>query len=367
MRKSTAEQQSTGADVGQRGGMPLRMNGSQDSRKPSMTSRRTNGKGWEIRLGALQVVVWLGLSIGAVFGSYFIGFFSGRYVGFETARAASGVDVPKLAVTDEIPERSAQNMSGIIEQLSSNATITKEVKPTTGKGASGDARNGKAPEVSKGEEAAASFAAAKTVDTTQNQQTEPLFDTLNANYADAEAATGNESLENALVEDPGKGAEVRLLGQEVETKPAQQLANSAPIKVAENVKAPVAKQELLDPPVKVKEPTVEKVAPAEKVAQDSSTATPGKSSKAPAVVKKVPPGYFVQVAAPKTVKEAEVIAKRLKGSGFPVVIEDFSTGKSPYFRVLVGPEDNKVQAERLVGQVKREQYISGNPFIRQSK
>jgi cell division septation protein DedD len=62
-----------------------------------------------------------------------------------------------------------------------------------------------------------------------------------------------------------------------------------------------------------------------------------------------------------------VVAKRLRGSGFPVMIEDFSTGKSPYFRVLVGPEDNKVQAERLVGQVKRESYISGKPFIRQSK
>lgn len=361
MRKSTAEQQSTGADVGQRGGMPLRMNGSQDSRKPSMTGRRANGKGWELRLGALQVVVWLGLSIGAVFGSYFIGFFSGRYVGFETARAASGVDVPKLAVTDEMPERSAQNMSGIFEQLSSNATITKEVKPAVGKGASGEGRSGKAVEVSKGEEAAASVAAAKTVDTTQNQQTEPLFDTLNANYADAEAATGSNALENALVEDPGKGAEVRLLGQEVDVKPGQQVANNAPIKVAENSKASVVKQEVVEAPTKAKESVVERVT------QDPSATTSAKSTKAPAVVKKVPPGYFVQVAAPKTVKEAEVIAKRLKGSGFPVVIEDFSTGKSPYFRVLVGPEDNKVQAERLVGQVKREQYISGNPFIRQSK
>ncbi|MBN8550818.1 MAG: SPOR domain-containing protein [Deltaproteobacteria bacterium] len=35
-----------------------------------------------------------------------------------------------------------------------------------------------------------------------------------------------------------------------------------------------------------------------------------------------------------------------------------------YYRVLVGPEQNRDRAQRLVGQLKRESYIHGDPFLR---
>jgi cell division septation protein DedD len=86
------------------------------------------------------------------------------------------------------------------------------------------------------------------------------------------------------------------------------------------------------------------------------------------MVKQVlPPGYFAQVAAPKRLQEAQDVARRLKRSGFPVVIETAHVRGEDYYRVLVGPEDGKVQAERLVDQLKRESYLSGTAFLRRVK
>jgi hypothetical protein len=38
-----------------------------------------------------------------------------------------------------------------------------------------------------------------------------------------------------------------------------------------------------------------------------------------------------------------------------------------YYRVLVGPEQNRVHADRLVGQLRSERYLAAPPFIRQVK
>jgi cell division septation protein DedD len=111
-----------------------------------------------------------------------------------------------------------------------------------------------------------------------------------------------------------------------------------------------------------KAPVVEEEAPAAKVAKPVET----KKEKV-SVVKRLPKGYFAQVAAPKTKGEAEELARKLRKSGFPVVLEDNSTGRSPFYRVMVGPEDNKVQADRMLGQLKREKYLDGKIFVRQVK
>ena len=66
MRKSSVEQaiqQNSGSAV--RRGFKFRP--SENNGRPSMSSRRSSGRGWEIKLGPLQVVVWLGLALGAIF------------------------------------------------------------------------------------------------------------------------------------------------------------------------------------------------------------------------------------------------------------------------------------------------------------
>jgi cell division septation protein DedD len=151
---------------------------------------------------------------------------------------------------------------------------------------------------------------------------------------------------------------VRVLGREADVVEgaAAELEDSATAKKAAGV-APAA-QEV----VTKKAPVVEEEAPVAKVAKPVET----KKEKV-AVVKRLPKGYFAQVAAPKTKGEAEELARKLRKSGFPVVLEDNSTGRSPFYRVMVGPEDNKVQADRMLGQLKREKYLDGKIFVRQVK
>ncbi len=81
----------------------------------------------------------------------------------------------------------------------------------------------------------------------------------------------------------------------------------------------------------------------------------------------LPHGWFAQIVAPKSSQEAESMAKKLKAAGFPVVIENALVRDENYYRVLVGPEDSRDQAERLIGQLKRESYIKADPFLRMVK
>lgn len=81
----------------------------------------------------------------------------------------------------------------------------------------------------------------------------------------------------------------------------------------------------------------------------------------------VPRGWYVQVAAPTTVEQARVAAAALVNAGFPVVIEDVKMGKNQYYRVLVGPEADKLPGERMVSQVKEAGLVQGYPFLRRVK
>jgi cell division septation protein DedD len=321
-----------------------------------MTSRRSNGRGWEIKLGPLQVVVWLGLAIGAIFGSYFIGFFSGRYVGFETARTASGVEVPKLALTEDFPDKPQKGWDNVYGKLGGSAVVGQDEKPeANAKPQVPDQRIAKAVQDSKREELAASDQS----ESPAVAKRDPLSD-QDAIFTQDVGGTAAVIDESPSKEISGKGGEVRVLGREVdadsdkveELAVAQRSVRDDPAKEVVAKKAPVITDEEAVPAkpktpseTKAKEPVKEKVS----------------------VVKRLPKGYFAQVAAPKTRGEAEELSRRLKKSGFPVVIEDNSTGRSPFYRVMVGPEENKVQADRMLGQLKREKYLDGKLFVRQVK
>lgn len=81
----------------------------------------------------------------------------------------------------------------------------------------------------------------------------------------------------------------------------------------------------------------------------------------------VPRGWYVQVAAPTTVEQARTAAAALVEAGFPVVVEDVKMGKNQYYRVLVGPEADKLPGERMVNQVKGTGIVKGDPFLRRVK
>ncbi len=357
MRKSSAEhatQQGSGTGVGRGLTQGFRVRPSEENGRPSMTARRGNSRGWEIRLGALQVVVWLGLAIGAIFGSYFIGFFSGRYVGFEAARTASGVEVPKLALNEEFPDKNKKGWDDVYGQLGGSAVVGSEDKKPV------DAVKPQAPDQR----------IVKAVQESRQEIAQKAQEQESAVVAKRDAISDSEAIFNqdlggaqALVDDSavkdisGKGGEVRVLGRDTDAVEGTG-AEREPAVTAKKVPAVAPVEEI----VTKKANAVEEETPPAKVAKQADP----KKEKVN-VVKRLPKGYFAQVAAPKTKGEAEDLARKLRKSGFPVVLEDNSTGRSPFYRVMVGPEDNKVQADRMLGQLKREKYLDGKIFVRQVK
>jgi cell division septation protein DedD len=305
------------------------------------------------------VVVWLGLAIGAVFGAYFIGFFSGRYVGFEAARTASGVEAPKLALNEEFPEKNKKGWDDVYGQLGGSAVV----------GSGGVGTDGKKPaEVVKPQ--APDQRIVKAVQESRQEVAQKAQEGESAVVVKRDAISDSEAIftqdlggsqavvdESPSKEISGKGGEVRVLGREGDVVEG----TGAEREDGATAKGAVTETQPKEVGTK-KAPVVQEEAPPAKVAKPAET----KKEKV-SVVKRLPKGYFAQVAAPKTKGEAEELARKLRKSGFPVVLEDNSTGRSPFYRVMVGPEDNKVQADRMLGQLKREKYLDGKIFVRQVK
>lgn len=347
-----------------RSGMGYKLKPSEDSGRSAMGTRRGEGQGWELRLGKLQVVVWLGLALGSICGAYCIGFFSGRYVGFETGREVTGVEVAKLPVGDVIQESSSQSQDRIYDRLNSPAVMADDsiAKAKDKAAARGASANQKVPRLLDDNVVQAPVVASKESTARENSQgaidqtQEDLANFLEDDSSGSELIIGSESGLGS-----GKPSEnVRMLGgaKVAESVKTESKANVASVDVSKDTSV----NALLD----------ERIAKArgesakDTISLDGAEAT--KNSDTATVARKViPSGYFAQIAAPKTLAEAEGVAKKLKRSGFPVVVEPTSVAGQSFYRVLVGPEQNKVQADRLVSQLKGESYISGTPFIRKVK
>jgi len=331
---------------------------SEDSGRSAMGARRGESLGWELRLGKLQVVVWLGLALGSIFGSYCIGFFSGRYVGFETGREVTGVEVAKLPVGDVVPESSSQSQDRIYDRLNSPAVMA-------------DDSNAKAKDSAT---ARGTSGASKTPRLLEDKG--PQAPPAVVKEPQGQAETSSEDLANFFGDD-SNGSEL-IIGAENDVAPAKPSENVRMLGGAKTADSAKGEAKVNSGEVEAsKEASVnalldERIAKArgdsskDPASSGSAEALKG-SDAASAAHKIVPSGYFAQIAAPKTINEAEGIAKKLKRSGFPVVVEPTSVAGQSFYRVLVGPEQNKVQADRLVSQLKGESYISGTPFIRKVK
>lgn len=370
MKGSTAEEREIkihGRPEEGRSGAGYRLKPSEENGRSAIVGRRSGTQGWELRLGKLQLVVWLGLALGSIVGAYCVGFFSGRYVGFETARESSAIEVAKLPVTDVPAELTKQNPQGIYDKLNAPAILKESDEPPAGKENgtnSGTTAGIKQPRLltSPAEVAAAAINSkgdAASVAKVADSQSEPdIFEDLPVGGeviigadTDAVAAKAPES--------------VRMLGS---NNPSATKGENTKDKMIESARVADSADELLDQRIASArtEPSKDPI-PAGKDSLREPETIKKTAESGPLVRKVVSSGYFAQVAAPKKMNEAQTIAQKLKKSGFPVVIEPFSNGGQSFYRVLVGPEENKVQADRLVSQLKGERYLPGAPFIRKYK
>ena len=160
----------------------------------------------------------------------------------------------------------------------------------------------------------------------------------------------------------------------VQTPPASAAASDAS-------GAPVTARETLTYPERLETPTppIETLkAPAEPIESTASLPTsPPERTPAPRAAVPVRPqvapvtaaasvrepagnGFVVQVAAVNKREEAETIARRLSGKGYPAFVTT-PAGVANVFRVRVGKYDNRREAETVAGRLEKEEQFK--PWI----
>ncbi|MBX7143807.1 MAG: SPOR domain-containing protein [Oligoflexia bacterium] len=338
---------------------------------------KKNMQQWELRLGVAQTVVLLGVVTGSIACAFYVGFSSGRRVGFEAALERTMAHTARFPVAGTT-ETDSEDTGGadVLARLSTkevSETATEQLQPVLGAIKSAEL----APLGAKDEESGAtseknSFAASAKAQEQKNGTQLTLGDVFDSQEPVAKAKSDTSNAVSALVEETAPKS-VEKAASKPELKAAE---NSAPIQVSRreekpissktaNVEAKTAVQSNATTQTTVSTVNSKKAPQQTAEVRKSVEAKNATPAKEPSMIREVlPPGWFAQVAAPKKMADATSIANKLKSSGFPVMIEVARVRGEEYFRVIVGPETNKQQADRLVGQLKRESYLQGEPFLR---
>lgn len=76
------------------------------------------------------------------------------------------------------------------------------------------------------------------------------------------------------------------------------------------------------------------------------------------------PGWYSQVAAPRSLTEAQNVSGKLRNSGFKARIETAEVRDEQYYRVVVGPESSRLAADQVLMKLKKQTSVKTEPFIR---
>ncbi|MCB0352830.1 MAG: SPOR domain-containing protein [Bdellovibrionales bacterium] len=347
-------------------------------------------QGYELRFGIVQLVMVLGIVTGSMVCAFYFGYQSGRDSGYETASADSLSRSVRLPISDEElqQEVSEEQASQVYAKLGDDR-LTTQIGEEPGN-----------PDVDT-----AQLDPIPSLDTApiivERKKTENT-DTADTSLLDEPVKSVSEEKESDL------GGAIRVLGDTPATRSKGTLGGLLELKNEKSSPDVILKAKTSEESsaqletrnasgeqagaIQIESPNKEIKREAEPDKQDEGEKPSQQFAKlqkspinqdslkeeAPAAssieaVKSSPPaavsstprsGWYVQVAAPKARSDADSLAQKLRSSGFQITIETANVRGEKYFRVLVGPEDNRTLAQRLSGQVKREPYVQGEPFIK---
>lgn len=184
----------------------------------------------------------------------------------------------------------------------------------------------------------------------------------------APAENGDSDAKSANATDANEEPPVAVNrnGQEKRTEPAK-VADAAASKPADSAKttAPITKV----PEATVSKPSASEAArntiAARKTAEAAPVAAPAKAPAAPPAPRPEPPaaaasadrtGFAVQVAAVNARGEADAIARRLSGKGYPAYVE-VPKGTASTFRVRVGTYPTRHEAQDIADKLKKDENV----------
>lgn len=321
--------------------------------------QRKRGR-FELRLSLYQLVFLVGLLCGSIFVSFWIGYSSGQYVGFQIASnerltQVARVELPYQEVEGELSEKISTEVyaqlgksagaddetDGITTEDTLEPIVTDRGGPAVTPASLGEVARTLSDESPGAKQAKAGTSEMKdTTDTVVPAAGKPQ--------------EKRKTLAALLPKDEELGIivsqsdAIHVLGSKGDGKTTEAAGKGGPQKV----ELPVERKSTQQEPSSSSSTNDIRV---EREAAD----VPEKVADAP-----LQKGWYAQVAAPKDLSEARGLAGKLHQSGFASTVEVANVRGEKYFRVLVGPETNRVYAERLVQQLRGEPYISGTPFVK---
>jgi len=326
----------------------------------------------EFKLTYLQLVVLSGFCLGCMAASYWLGFYTGTRAGYETAVTSDLAASSKIPINAAVPkEDRPSSVSDVYAKLDGTSPMSPVTTTTPAAKGSDAAEIAAIPKVEislKPKENDIDAELAETLLSPEGKEANQKADANSKSAAEevwsshpASPPAGNESPEKTLGGSKKENMP-ETAGMHEKLRPTQ-----VPTAVKTIEKA--ALQEMVKPTAtaaseKAKEKEKENEKAKEKEAEKSLTS---EGAPTPASGTKIARGWYAQVAAPREIRDAESIAAKLRKSGFPVVIESAKVRGENYYRILVGPESERNTADRLVGQLRRETYLQGEPFVRMAK
>lgn len=307
---------------------------------------------WEVRLTLSQLIILIGVMTGCLAISFYLGFFSGKQVGAAGAMESSLATLPKVPITGEAapgettPDAAEEAVSDVYAKLKASGASKENSLvelPMPAVEAIKEADSNVTAEGEKMLQESLEVVEPPVVGTPPAKKAAALSDPWSVEAPTAKKKTIDDVLDQS-------GAEKREVAAPAET--SAQVLTVAPTKAPEK---PTLAPTVAPTPTPKMTPTLK------------STPVPTKASGAAISQGVKEKGWYAQVAAPKSKTEADALASKLRSNGFRVAIETAQVKGDQYYRILVGPEDNKDQATSLVGQLKRESYLAGEPFIRPIK
>lgn len=353
--------------------------------KPLVTSQRIK-RDWEVRLTLLQVVVLAGVVFGCMSSAFYLGLISGQKAGFESAQAVKISSSVKLPINEEVDSAIAADDLGsdIYAKLRNPPTLKidndnaldgvplpklESIKTT-------DASP--IPELQALEDAAIAEAEVKELPSkavAQKADIEKILKDTSDNalkVASAKSVTERANIKsNDVVKPKDSAALSSLVPDKKKTDKVEKADVVEKVKLTKNtVKETAVSAQNLKPPSEVKNTVeTEKIAPkvlattAEGVKEAKLPVAP-KSSSNSLIREVLPKGWFAQVAAPRQIADAEGLARKLEKSSFPVIVQEANVRGQIYYRVMVGPKDSRQGCEKMISQLKKENYLRGEPFLR---
>jgi cell division septation protein DedD len=337
--------------------------------KASAVMNTRNLRTRELRLSIYAAVVLIGMVTGALAVSFYLGYYSGQTVGYEIARVTDVANVARIPIAAEdqdtkTADNSVSEVYARLNEKDSAPRTTKLSEPATKDQKTADV----APILAADASPLAKDPAVAALDASDVKRDDVSNDAraqmgkgietatktdkkvVDAAKDSAKENVGTDELNDEVSQDVQKNPAIKVLGGPA---PKAEQAQNGDTAQTKNTKIQVAA--LTD--------TTKNQAKGSAV-NDAKKDSHAKVDIKPTTTSTLAKGWFAQVAAPRKQADADVLIKQLRASGFKTSVEHAQVRGEDYFRVLVGPEDNRTQAERLTAQLGREKYIKGEPFVR---